>query len=133
MATTLSSGKSTLSASLQLYNTDLRPILQKDPGYQEFLNSLEALTVKTFEKPRFNIEPALLHLRSFGDNLTMSTKNLTQELCFLLAITGFLRNADIHRINVEDANLFERTVIALASCRKPMCGITVFIYGRIGV
>ncbi|KAL9536717.1 hypothetical protein MBANPS3_012424 [Mucor bainieri] len=93
------------SAILQLYSTDLRPILQQDPGYQEFLNSLKALTVKTFDKPRFNLEPALLHIRSLGDNTTMSTEHLTQKLCFLLAITGFLRNADIHRINVAKVQL----------------------------
>ncbi|CEP07405.1 hypothetical protein [Parasitella parasitica] len=95
------------SAILQLYDTDLRPILQQDPSYQDFLNSLKALTVQTFDKPRFDLAPALAQLRSFGDNQTMSPEQLTQKVCFLLAITGFLRNADIHRINLAKVQLLD--------------------------
>ncbi|CEP07059.1 hypothetical protein [Parasitella parasitica] len=68
------------SAILQLYDTDLRLILQEDPIYQDFLNSLKALTVPTFDKPRFDLTPALAHLQSFGDNHTMSPEQLTQKI-----------------------------------------------------
>ncbi|KAI8359228.1 hypothetical protein EDC96DRAFT_412762, partial [Choanephora cucurbitarum] len=72
-----------------------------DPNFRQFLGNLKALSVKTFDKPEFDLQPAILQIRSWGGNQTMSTERLTQKLSFLLAITGFLRNADIHRINLD--------------------------------
>ncbi|CEP07166.1 hypothetical protein [Parasitella parasitica] len=37
----------------------------------------------------------------------MTAEHLTQKVCFLLAITGFLRNADIYRINLSKVELLQ--------------------------
>ncbi|OMJ18810.1 hypothetical protein AYI70_g5125 [Smittium culicis] len=37
--------------------------------------------------------------RDWGTTSELSDKNLTLNLCWLLAVTGFIRESDIHRID----------------------------------
>ncbi|KAG1034867.1 hypothetical protein G6F43_013335 [Rhizopus delemar] len=71
-----------------------------DHHFQKLFINLRALTVRSFDKPDYDLTPLLTKLHYWGSNDNITVEQLTRELCFLLAITGFLRHSDLHRINL---------------------------------
>ncbi|PVU91551.1 hypothetical protein BB561_004345 [Smittium simulii] len=49
--------------------------------------------------PEIDIPPILELFREWGPTPNLSFKQLTSKLCWVLAVTGFLRASDIHRID----------------------------------
>ncbi|CAO3623138.1 unnamed protein product [Mucor hiemalis] len=88
------------SAILDLYDATERDILVNTPSFQKFFNNLRALTVRSFDKPSFDITPIIAKLRQWGPSASLNQQNVTVKLCFLLAITGFMRPSDIERIDL---------------------------------
>ncbi|KAG1409787.1 hypothetical protein G6F58_009308 [Rhizopus delemar] len=76
---------------------------------QQFFTNLRALTVRSFDKPNYDLTPVLDKLHSWGPNDLLTAERLTRKLCFLLAITGFLRHADLHRINMLKTSVLATT------------------------
>ncbi|KAG1040521.1 hypothetical protein G6F43_012273 [Rhizopus delemar] len=93
------------SAILDLYDPSTRECIQADYTLQKFFTNLRALTVRSFDKPNFDLAPVLDKLHAWGPNHQLATEQLTQKLCFLLAVTGFLRHADLHRINLTKTSV----------------------------
>ncbi|KAG0855873.1 hypothetical protein G6F16_013611 [Rhizopus arrhizus] len=75
----------------------------------KFFTNLRALTVRSFDKPNYDLTPVLDKLHSWGPNDLLTAERLTRKLCFLLAITGFLRHADLHRINMLKTSVLATT------------------------
>ncbi|KAI8144988.1 hypothetical protein BJV82DRAFT_488202, partial [Fennellomyces sp. T-0311] len=67
--------------------------------YHEFFVALNEQTIHSFDKPQYDIQPIIQHLCDLGSNHTMRAIDLTRKLCFLLAITSFMRPSDIERID----------------------------------
>jgi hypothetical protein len=85
------------TAILDLYtSTDS---IKSNPAYIEFIKSLNSQAIYSFVHPTYNIQPALFKIRALGSNTSMPIKSLSEKTCFLLAITGFLRPSDLHRVD----------------------------------
>ncbi|KAI9030892.1 hypothetical protein CLU79DRAFT_677055, partial [Phycomyces nitens] len=85
------------SALLDLY-TDKEAIV-KDPTYLEFFAALTEQNLLSFHRPTYDIEPVIQFIRKLGPNTMMAPIDLTRKLCWLLAICGFLRPADLERVD----------------------------------
>ncbi|KAG2222343.1 hypothetical protein INT45_009816 [Circinella minor] len=70
------------SAILDLY--DDASIFYNNRNFQQFFIALNEQTIRSFDRPKYDISPLIQHLT---------------KTCFLLAITGFLRPSDIERID----------------------------------
>ncbi|KAI8136900.1 hypothetical protein BJV82DRAFT_526262, partial [Fennellomyces sp. T-0311] len=70
--------------------------------YRDFFIALNDQTTYSFSRPAYDIQPAIQHIHDLGSNDNMRPIDLTCKLCFLLAITRFLRPSDIER--VDDAH-----------------------------
>ncbi|OMJ28641.1 hypothetical protein AYI69_g1885 [Smittium culicis] len=73
------------SAILQL--SDNPAELAAHPMFSEFIRSV------------MDISPVIKLLREWGQNSTLTIKQITAKLCWLLPVTGFLRASDIYRID----------------------------------
>ncbi|KAG2215949.1 hypothetical protein INT45_001698 [Circinella minor] len=85
------------SAILDLY--DDTSIFYNNRNFQQFFIALNEQTIRSFDRPKYDISPLIQHLIQLGDNITMRSIDLTRKTCFLLAITGFLRPSDIECID----------------------------------
>ncbi|KAI7883411.1 uncharacterized protein EV154DRAFT_391670, partial [Mucor mucedo] len=81
----------------------------KDSNFIRFFTNLRALTIRSFDRPDYDLTPVLDKLHSWGPNNLLTAEQLTRKLCFLLAITGFLRHADLHRINMLKTSVLTTT------------------------
>ncbi|KAI9493827.1 hypothetical protein BDB00DRAFT_356335 [Zychaea mexicana] len=77
------------STILDLY-TD-RTTFTSNTMYREFFVALNEQTVRSFDRPHCDIQPVIQHITKLGNNNQIRAIDLTRKLCFLLAITGFLR------------------------------------------
>jgi len=70
-----------------------------DPAFKEFFQALGDLTIRSFDRPTYDISTVISTFRRWGDNPTLAVTHLTQKLCWLLAMCGFLRPSDVARID----------------------------------
>lgn len=107
------------SAILDLFEPNIRELIQSTKPFQDFFDNLKSLNVRSFDKPEFDLQPAIDLIYSWGANSDLSIENLTRKLCFLLAITGFLRYSDLHRINVDKTHVRSSALLRLViDCPK---------------
>ncbi|OMJ30032.1 hypothetical protein AYI69_g436 [Smittium culicis] len=66
---------------------------------KEFLKAIEETEIKSFVNPVINITPVIEKLHEWGENNKLDIMKLTTKCCWLLALCGFLRASDIHRID----------------------------------
>ncbi|KAI9334328.1 hypothetical protein BD770DRAFT_332826 [Pilaira anomala] len=97
-------------AILQLYEKEQRDLITSDPYFLDFFSALKSDAVLSFDFPIINLQPAIDFMISLGNNSSMSLLRLTQKLCFLLGITGFLRPSDIERIDDSKTLIREGTL-----------------------
>ncbi|KAI7862714.1 uncharacterized protein EV154DRAFT_433286 [Mucor mucedo] len=86
-------------AILKLYTKEQRALIANDDSYINFFAALKNDAVLSFDFPVINLQPAIDFVLGLGENQSMNLLQLTQKLCFLLGITGFLRPSDIERID----------------------------------
>ncbi|KAG2225102.1 hypothetical protein INT45_011784 [Circinella minor] len=94
------------SAILDLYHDT--SAFHNNNTYHEFFTALNEQTIRSFDKPQYDITPVIQHIITLGNNATMRPIDLTRKLCFLLAITGFLRPSDIERIDDNKTSITSR-------------------------
>ncbi|KAI9271954.1 hypothetical protein BDA99DRAFT_433726 [Phascolomyces articulosus] len=94
------------SAILDLYHDT--SAFHNNSTYHEFFTALNEQTIRSFDKPHYDITPIIQHITNLGSNTTMRPIDLTRKLCFLLAITGFLRPSDIERIDDNKTSINSR-------------------------
>ncbi|KAG1046744.1 hypothetical protein G6F43_010782 [Rhizopus delemar] len=93
------------SAILTLYDQQDRGRILSDHHFEKFFTNLRALTVRSFDKPNYDLTSVITKLHHWGSNDNITVEQLTRKLCFLLAITGFLRRSGLHRVNLEKASV----------------------------
>ncbi|KAG2191001.1 hypothetical protein INT47_006018 [Mucor saturninus] len=86
-------------AILKLYTKEQRALIANEDSYINFFAALKNEAVLSFDFPVINLQPAIDFVLGLGKNQSMNLLQLTQKLCFLLGITGFLRPSDIERID----------------------------------
>ncbi|OMJ16950.1 hypothetical protein AYI70_g6284, partial [Smittium culicis] len=91
------------SAILQL--SDNPAELAAHPMFSEFIKSLDDKSIKSFIRPVMDISLVIKLLREWGQNSTLTVKQITAKLCWLLSVTGFLRASDIHRIDDQRSHI----------------------------
>ncbi|OMJ25904.1 hypothetical protein AYI70_g579 [Smittium culicis] len=91
------------SAILQLSDNPVE--LAAHPMFSEFIKSLDENSIKSFIRPVMDISPVIKLLREWGQNSTLTVKQITAKLCWLLPVTGFLRASDIHRIDDQRSHI----------------------------
>ncbi|OMJ25761.1 hypothetical protein AYI69_g4186 [Smittium culicis] len=67
--------------------------------FSEFTRTLNDSSIKSFVRPIIEISPVIKLLKELGPTSELSVKNLTAKLSWLLAVTGFFRAIEIHRID----------------------------------
>ncbi|OMJ11588.1 hypothetical protein AYI70_g9618 [Smittium culicis] len=67
------------------------------------MRTLDERSIKSFFRPNVDITLVLELLRLWVPTIDLNFKQLTAKLCWLLAVKGFLRASDIHRI--DDARI----------------------------
>ncbi|OAD67093.1 hypothetical protein PHYBLDRAFT_174477 [Phycomyces blakesleeanus NRRL 1555(-)] len=85
------------SAILDLYSD--KDSIVKDSTYIEFFSALNEQNLLSFHRPTYDIAPVIRFIHNLGPNDTMNAIDLTRKLCWLLAICGFLRPADLERVD----------------------------------
>ena len=85
------------SAIIDLYENG--QLLYDNAIFNEFFKTLNDRTIRSFNQPTYDITTIIRTIHAWGDNNSMSPISLTRKLCFLLAITGFLRPSDIQCID----------------------------------
>ncbi|OMJ25148.1 hypothetical protein AYI70_g1099 [Smittium culicis] len=64
-----------------------------------FIKNVEEMNIKTYNGLDLDITPILDRFESDGPSDTLTIKDLTSKICWLLAVCGLLRASDIHRID----------------------------------
>ncbi|KAG2232631.1 hypothetical protein INT48_001320 [Thamnidium elegans] len=105
---------------LQLYTAEQHSQITSDPSYIKFVSALKNEAIISFDFPVINLQPAIDFILALGNNQQMPLLQLTQKLCFLLGITGFLRPSDIERINDSKTSVSDGTLrlVILAPKKK---------------
>ncbi|OMJ24386.1 hypothetical protein AYI70_g1621 [Smittium culicis] len=62
------------------------------------------------QRPSMDISPIIEYFREIGDNEQLDIKSLTSKTCWLLAVCGFMRASDIHRIDDAQTNTIDGTL-----------------------
>ncbi|KAG1154610.1 hypothetical protein G6F37_009292 [Rhizopus arrhizus] len=116
------------SAILALYDQPARQQIQNDSNFTRFFTNLRALTVRSFDRPNYDLTPVLDKLHSWGPNDLLTAERLTRKLCFLLAITGFLHHADLHHCPKEKrgGSPIERVVFINQHPDPLLCPVLVY-------
>ncbi|OMJ16010.1 hypothetical protein AYI70_g6867 [Smittium culicis] len=69
-----------------------------------------------------DISPVIEYFREIGDNEKLNIKSLTSKKCWLLAVCGFMRARDVHRIDDAQTTKIDGTlklvIVALKDKRK---------------
>ncbi|PVU87854.1 hypothetical protein BB560_006425, partial [Smittium megazygosporum] len=79
--------------------------ISNDTLLKEFISAINDSSIKSFVKPTINITPVIEQLKIWGPSETLSDKDPTSKLCWLLAVTGLLRASDIHRIDDSETKI----------------------------
>ncbi|KAF9368339.1 hypothetical protein BGX21_006638, partial [Mortierella sp. AD011] len=75
--------------------------ITNDPLYQQFIRAGRVETVHHTRQEDYDISPVLQYFRGLEDNSTMDLAILTQKLCWLLGVCGFMRPDDIRCTDVK--------------------------------
>ncbi|OMJ17063.1 hypothetical protein AYI69_g7585 [Smittium culicis] len=73
---------------------------------KEFLSAINDTEIKSFVRPTIDISPVILRLREWGRTQELDIRQLTSKTCWLLALFGFLRASDIHRIDDSRTTIY---------------------------
>ncbi|OMJ23625.1 hypothetical protein AYI70_g2153 [Smittium culicis] len=71
---------------------------------KEFFAALDDTSLTSFIRPSVDITPVINMIKLWGQSESLSDKELAANLCWLLAVTGFLRASDIH--SIDDSKSF---------------------------
>ncbi|PVU90988.1 hypothetical protein BB561_004614 [Smittium simulii] len=74
-------------------------IIISNSVFKQYFEELNRSTIKSFDYPAYDISPITECLINWGENNSLTPEQLTQKLCWLLAICGFMRPSDIERID----------------------------------
>ncbi|RCH82551.1 hypothetical protein CU098_005577 [Rhizopus stolonifer] len=107
------------SSILDLY-PDHRDQILADHDFHQFFSLLTSSQIRSFNRPVFDLTPVVDKLHEWGRNSHINNTDLTRKLCFLLAITGFLRPSDIQRIDdsLTSFNSDHTTLTLVIDCPK---------------
>ncbi|OMJ07096.1 hypothetical protein AYI70_g12433 [Smittium culicis] len=72
--------------------------ISEEDCMRRFLIELEETNIKSFVKPKIDISPVIQYFMELGPTDQLEVGLLTAKTCWLLAICGFLRANDLHRI-----------------------------------
>ncbi|OMJ09068.1 hypothetical protein AYI69_g10827 [Smittium culicis] len=69
--------------------------------------ALEETSVTSFICPNIETSPTIDYFRQIGDNEMLDIMNLTSKKFWLLAVFGFMRKRDIHRIDDTQTTIID--------------------------
>ncbi|OMJ21624.1 hypothetical protein AYI70_g3363 [Smittium culicis] len=78
--------------------------------FKSFFKALNESSVKSFVKPVIDITPVISKLSEWGDTEKLNISQLTSKTTWLLALCGFLRASDIHRIDDSRTSIINGTL-----------------------
>jgi hypothetical protein len=90
-----------------------------DPDFAQFFKVLRYQDIKHLKNLDLDLTPVLEHLRSQGPNEGLDLLTLTQKLCWLLGICGFLRPSDIQCIDLSNNRFQLQEVSAILPILLP--------------
>lgn len=84
-----------------MYPVEIRQQLKAHHEFLTYVKNGKSTNVRPFKHFNYNIQLALQHLLDLGPNLTLSIKDLTAKLAWLISMAGFLRPSDLARIDID--------------------------------
>ena len=93
------------SSILALYTTAQSNQIHNHQHFQDFHKDLRQGTMLLQKSFDYDLQPALSHILSLGDNNKMTVDLLTAKLVWLLAMVGFLRPSDLERIDLAQCSI----------------------------
>jgi hypothetical protein len=90
-----------------------------DPDFVQFFQVLKHRDIKHLKNLDLDLTPVLAHIRSQGPNEGLDLLTLTQKLCWLLGICGFLRPSDIQCIDLSNGRFQLQEVSAILPILLP--------------
>lgn len=93
------------SAVFQLFSSTQQKMIKDDELFQRYLKVMGTNSVKRMYNTQLDLTPVLEGLRALGDNHSMTMKDLTTKLCFLLATCGLLRPDDLACTDVSQCSI----------------------------
>ena len=82
-----------------------RELVANDKSLTEFLDSTARLSINSLDRHVPDLSPIVNYFLSQPNNLELALIDHTRKLCWLLAITGFLRPADLERIDTDKSSI----------------------------
>ncbi|ORZ04501.1 hypothetical protein BCR42DRAFT_385119 [Absidia repens] len=89
------------SAILDLYSIIEQQNIRSDSTYVIYIKALKDSKIPTRRTFDYDLTPVFDHIRSLGSNDTMSRLSLSRKTAWLLAMCGFLRPSDLHRMDLD--------------------------------
>ncbi|PVU97302.1 hypothetical protein BB561_000653 [Smittium simulii] len=77
---------------------------------KSFFKSIEEMSIKSFVEFKIDILPIVSYFQRLGPTNLLSLKDLTEKTCWLLAVCGFMRASDMHRIDDVRTTLSDTSV-----------------------
>jgi hypothetical protein len=90
---------------LDLYNTADQQLIKTDRNYIDYIKALRASHVPEFIDYDYNLLPIFNYIQAMGSNDSMTRTDLTHKTAWLLAMAGFFRPSDLHRIDLDHARI----------------------------
>ncbi|PVU95614.1 hypothetical protein BB561_001700 [Smittium simulii] len=107
------------SALLQLATDKER--VGKKKCFIEFMKFLNELDLIKVTNNFINIKPIINHFKILGPTNNLNTKELTAKTCWLIAVCGFLRASDIHRVDDERTEISNNSIKLIICAPKEKC------------
>ncbi|PVU89610.1 hypothetical protein BB561_005264 [Smittium simulii] len=86
--------------------SEANPLAEED----FFRNPIEEMSIKSFVEFKIDIAPIVSYFQRLGPTNLLSLKDLTEKTCWLLAVCGFMRASDMHRIDDVRTTLSDTSV-----------------------
>ncbi|PVU87726.1 hypothetical protein BB561_006203, partial [Smittium simulii] len=92
--------------------------VKKEKCFIEFIKFLNESDLIKVTNNFINIKPIIDHFKILGPTNNFNTKELTAKTCWLIAVCGFLRASDIHRVDNKRTEISNNSIKSIILAPK---------------
>ncbi|OLY80270.1 hypothetical protein AYI68_g5635 [Smittium mucronatum] len=91
-----------------------------------FTKTLDGTSIRSFVRPAIDITPVLDPFKEWGPTTELTVKKLTSKLCWLLAVSRFLRDSEIQRIDDKRTRIIQVVLnLVIVAPKEKRAGQTI--------
>ncbi|KAG0025067.1 hypothetical protein BGZ83_005740, partial [Gryganskiella cystojenkinii] len=87
--------------------------LWANPLFKDFFKHLSSDEIRDCTNTPVDVTPVLQYFKNLGPNEELADNVLVPKLCWLLAVTGFMRPSDIHRSDLKQSHVLPSGALEL--------------------